>query len=66
MMIGPYKLLPNRLLSFWHLLSFEQADNDLILDGELYADKTVADFNTIISCVRKTKPTTGDLETSKQ
>ena len=43
-----------------------EADNDLILDGELYADKTVADFNTIISCVRKTKPTAIDLETSKQ
>ena len=43
-----------------------EADNDLILDGELYADKTVADFNTIISCVRKTKPTAADLKTSSQ
>lgn len=43
-----------------------ETDNDLILDGELYADKDVADFNTIISCVRKTKPTTDDLEISKQ
>jgi DNA ligase-1 len=42
---------------------FEQ-NPDLILDGELYADKGVADFNTIISCVRKTKPTQEDLETS--
>jgi len=43
---------------------FEQ-NPDLILDGELYANKSVADFNTIISCVRKTKPTPEDLETSK-
>ena len=42
-----------------------ELDPDLILDGELYADKSVADFNTIISCVRKTKPTAQDLETSK-
>lgn len=42
-----------------------EANPDLILDGELYADKEVADFNTIISCVRKTKPTKADLETSK-
>jgi len=42
---------------------FEQ-DPDLILDGELYADKSVADFNTIISCVRKTKPTRDDLKLS--
>jgi len=44
---------------------FEQ-NPDLILDGELYADRSVADFNTIISCVRKTKPTAADLETSKK
>ena len=44
---------------------FEQ-NPDLILDGELYANKDVADFNTIISCVRKTKPTAADLETSKK
>lgn len=43
-----------------------EANSDLILDGELFVDKTVADFNTIVSCVRKTKPTTSDLETSKQ
>lgn len=39
---------------------------EMILDGELYASKDVADFNTIISCVRKTKPTLADLETSKK
>lgn len=43
-----------------------EANPDLILDGELYANKDVADFNTIISCVRKTKPTPEDLETSKK
>lgn len=39
---------------------------DLILDGELFVDKSVADFNTIVSYVRKTKPTEEDLEVSKQ
>jgi DNA ligase-1 len=43
-----------------------EADPDLILDGELYCDKTSAGFNTIISCVRKTKPTEADLSLSKQ
>lgn len=37
---------------------------DLILDGELYCDKLSNDFNKIISCVRKTKPTKEDLEES--
>lgn len=39
---------------------------DLILDGELYTSNEDVDFNTIISCVRKTKPTKADLELSKQ
>ncbi len=39
---------------------------DLILDGELYTSNKDVDFNTIISCVRKTKPTKEDLEVSKQ
>ena len=43
-----------------------EADNDLILDGELYCDKSSAGFNTIISCVRKTKPTKADLSLSEQ
>lgn len=38
---------------------------DLILDGELYADKYNDDFNTIISAVKKTKPTDKDLMFSK-
>ena len=39
---------------------------DLVLDGELYTSNKEVDFNTIISCVRKTKPTQEDLELSKQ
>lgn len=37
---------------------------DLILDGELFTDKLSNDFNKIVSCVRKTKPTQEDLEES--
>jgi len=43
-----------------------ETNPDLILDGELFTHKDIADFNTIISCVRKTKPTAADLETSKK
>jgi len=40
---------------------------DLVFDGELYAHKSEGiDFNKIISCVRKTKPTQADLDESKQ
>ena len=39
---------------------------DLILDGELFVDKSVADFNEIISCVRKTKPTLADIMESRK
>jgi len=51
---------------FEALKSLFEVNSDLILDGELFVDKIVADFNTIVSCVRKTKPTLSDLETSKQ
>ncbi len=37
---------------------------NLILDGELYADKFANDFNAIVSLVKKTKPTTDDLKQS--
>jgi len=37
---------------------------DLILDGELYTSDKNVDFNTIISYVRKTKPTQDNLEMS--
>lgn len=39
-------------------------DPDLILDGELYADKFANDFNKIVSLVKKTKPDAGDLAES--
>ena len=39
---------------------------DLVFDGELYAPKDTCDFNKIISCVRKTKPTPADIIESKQ
>lgn len=39
-------------------------DANLILDGELYADKFANDFNKIVSLVKKTKPTTEDLKQS--
>jgi len=39
---------------------------DLVLDGELYTSNKDVDFNTIISCVRKTKPTQADLDLSAQ
>ena len=42
---------------------FEQ-DQDLIFDGELYADKYANDFNAILSLVKKSKPTAKDLEDS--
>ena len=43
-----------------------ELDSDLIFDGELYTDKLANDFNKIISCVRKTKPTQEDLEESEK
>ena len=39
---------------------------ELILDGELYADKFANDFNSIVSLVKKTKPTDADLKESKK
>ena len=39
---------------------------NLVLDGELYTDKLVNDFNKIISLTRKTKPTAEDIKESKE
>jgi DNA ligase-1 len=39
---------------------------DLILDGELYADKFANDFNKIVSLVKKSKPTDADLKESER
>lgn len=44
---------------------FDENPN-LIFDGELYADKLANDFNTIVSLVKKTKPTEDDLYDSAQ
>ena len=43
-----------------------EAYPNLILDGELYADKFANDFNKIVSLVKKTKPTDDDLKESKK
>ena len=43
-----------------------EAHPNLILDGELYADKFANDFNKIVSLVKKTKPTAEDLKESKK
>ena len=43
-----------------------ETNPDLILDGELYADKFANDFNKIVSLVKKTKPTDADLVESKK
>ena len=43
-----------------------ESNPNLVLDGELYTSNQDVDFNTIISCVRKTKPTEEDLEISKE
>ena len=43
-----------------------EANPDLVFDGELYADKFANDFNAICSLVKKTKPTSSDLENSKE
>ena len=43
-----------------------QKNPNMIFDGELYADKLANDFNTIVSLVKKTKPTEEDLEASAE
>ena len=48
------------------LLPFFQANPDIILDGELYNHVLRDDFEKIISCVRKTKPTAIDRAESRK
>lgn len=48
------------------LNKFFKNNPDLILDGELYADKFANDFNAIVSLVKKTKPTADDLKQSEK
>ncbi len=43
-----------------------QRTPDLIIDGELYNHDLKDDFNKIVSCVKKQKPTDEDLQTSKE
>ncbi len=40
-------------------------DKELVLDGELYADKYANNFNKIVSLVKKTKPTQADILSSE-
>jgi len=51
---------------FENLKHIFESQPDLVLDGELYTSDRSVDFNTIISCVRKTKPTQDDLDMSQQ
>ena len=46
--------------------AFFNYNPNLILDGELYADKFANDFNKIVSLVKRTKPTTEDLMDSEK
>jgi len=39
---------------------------EFVFDGELYTSNKDVDFNTIISCVRKTKPTFEDISLSEE
>ena len=48
------------------LKPFFQANPDVILDGELYNHALRDDFEKIISCVRKTKPTAIDRSESRK
>ena len=48
------------------LTPFFEANPDVILDGELYNHSLKDDFEKIISCVRKTKPTDADRAESRK
>ena len=48
------------------LTPFFEANPDIILDGELYNHALKDDFEKIISCVRKTKPTAMDRAESRK
>lgn len=43
-----------------------EKDASLILDGELYNHELKDDFNKIVSCAKKQKPSAADLEVSRQ
>lgn len=48
------------------LIEFFIAYPNLVLDGELYNHELKADFNKLVSLIRKTKPTSEDLAESEQ
>ena len=48
------------------IIEFFKKYPDAILDGELYNHELKDDFNKIVSLVKKTKPTSADLEESKK
>jgi DNA ligase-1 len=54
-----------QILSAPHILEalkpLLEKDPTLVFDGELFAERSSCDFNTIISCVRKTKPEPEDI-----
>jgi DNA ligase-1 len=50
---------------FESMKSLFDKDSSLVFDGELYADKFANDFNAICSLVKKTKPTSEDLNESR-
>ena len=50
----------------FNLKPFFQLNPDVVLDGELYNHKLKNDFEKIISCVRKTKPTDEHRRESEQ
>jgi ATP-dependent DNA ligase len=58
-----WKNIDHILLS---LTPFFQANPNVILDGELYNHALKDDFEKIISCVRKTKPTDADRAESRK
>jgi len=66
---GMYSRNGKEIVSAPHIIEslnlFSEKYPNVILDGELYTDKEF-DFNKIISCVKKTKPTSSDLNESKE
>ena len=65
-----YSRTGKQWLNIDHILQslkpFFQANPDVILDGELYNHELKDDFEKIISCVRKTKPTDADRAESRK
>ena len=68
--VTAYSRTGKQWLNIDHILQslepFFQANPDVILDGELYNHALRDDFEKIISCVRKTKPTAIDKAESRK